>query len=399
MKYFPSWILLAAALWASAGGVGAAELASDDFTYASSLDGTGPLYALTFYQPEARNLPIMVVMHGYGGKRTDVEYSARRMAERGYFAVSFDTRGWGGAGGQHDDGGLETMDIYDGVQAVVAKYGDRVDGKRVSIVGYSNGGGMTFMACTRFPYFFRGGLPFFGIPDYGQWIALVPGFAGWLGPNGEIMGYGVWRAAGATPEQAPERYVARSATLAAGNLISGLRLHIVYDVDEPLCPPKLDEDFVAAAQAAGVKTVFTHISQRTDPQRWWHGYNSKGHLNAMEDLFMDDIEKNQPHAPVMPDSGVLTVVGYLVTPKFRIIVGKGDDAAARVNYRFVNGAARFIFTPLSRNVDAPAKVTLLDAAPRVCAFSVGNSPRQALPAGTREAAATISSSVTFWPSP
>ena len=385
-KLFPLACLIVLLLM-PVGVLRAADLVTEDFTYTSSLDGTGPLYATVYYSPGASKLPVMLVMHGYWGKRANVEYSARRMAERGYFAVALDTRGWGGAAGMHDEGGLETMDIFDGLQAALAKYPGRTDPARVSIVGYSNGGANVFFSCVRFPYLFRGGLAFFGIPDYGQWIGLNPNFRA---PVLQAMGL-------AAPADAPDRFVARSATLAAGNLISGLRLHIAYDEQEALCPIKMDDDFVAAAQAGGAPYVFVHVSKVTDKTRNTHGYNDNGRLSPVEDLFMDDIEKNQPAAPVMPDSGVLTVIGYLVTPKFTILVGSGENAAATVHYRCLNGAVRFTFSPLSSNPDAAAKVTLTGAS-GAYAVAAGTGTRQALAAGAPlQGTTTIASSVSFWP--
>jgi hypothetical protein len=100
---------------------------------------------------------------------------------------------------------------------------------------------------------------------------------------------------------------------------------------------------------------------------------------------------------VMPEQGVLTVIGYLVTPKFTIIVGSGENAAATVHYRYLNGAVRFTFYPLSSNPDATARVTLArPTGPYAVAVGVG--PRQALPAGAPvTGTTTLCSSVSFWP--
>jgi len=113
----------------------------------------------------------MVVQHGYGGNRGNVVYSAQRMAQRGFFCICIDTRGNGGSAGKQDDGGIEIMDIYDGIQAAIKKYPKQIQANMVSIVGYSNGGGNVFFSTMRFPYLFRASMSFFGIPDYGMWNA------------------------------------------------------------------------------------------------------------------------------------------------------------------------------------------------------------------------------------
>ena len=365
--------------------VAAAEqkIVKEDFTFTSSFDGIGPLGATVIFPENAHNSPMMVVQHGYGGNRTNVLFSANRMAERGYFCVCLETRGWGGSAGNHDDGGIEIMDIYDGIQAAAQKYADKLDASRVSIVGYSNGGANVFFATVRFPYLFRASMAFFGIPDYGMWVKLQAGFRD-----------PVTTAVGGTPEQVPDKYLARSATLAAGNL-SGTRFHIAYDETESLCPIAMDDAFVDAAKKAGCKDIFVHVSKTTDPNRWMHGYNG-GHLSPAEDIFLDDIEKANAAKPVMPPAGELIVVGFVVTPRFRCVLGNGDDAVAKMKFDLREGAARFVFSPLSSNKQAKAAVTLLqDAADCDVEVVAGNTKALLTKGAKLQAETTIESTLEF----
>lgn len=322
------------------------RVVKEDFSFNSSFDGTGPLQATAVYPENARNRPMMVVQHGYFGERRNVFFSAERMAARGFFCVCISTRGWGGSAGSHDDGGIEIMDILDGVRAAAARFDGKVDASRVSIVGYSNGGANVLFSAVRFPYLFRAGLSVFGISDYARWIQL----------QGTFREH-VIKAVGGTPEQVPDKYLARNAVRAAGN-VDGARLHLAWDEAEGLCPPALDEAFVDAARKAGCRDIFVHVSKQQNRDRWLHGY-SNGHLSALEDLFVDDLEKTNPPKPVMPPAGELTVIGFIVTPRFTCVLGNGDDAAAKLKYDLRNGTAQFQLSPLSSNKQARARITLL----------------------------------------
>jgi pimeloyl-ACP methyl ester carboxylesterase len=294
-----------------------------------------------------KKLPLMIVQHGYLGNRSLVSYSAKRMAQRGYMCLCLDMRGWLNSG-KHDDGGIEIMDIYDGIEALKKeKYGKHVDFSRISMIGYSNGGGNTFFAAARFPFLFRNCMALFGIPNYGQWITLNNAFR-----------KKVIEAVGGTPEELPDKYMCRNATLAAGNARQ-TRFHIAYDEAEKLCPIVMDTDYVNAAIKAGNQNVFIHVSKITDKNRWIHGYNTekKPHLSAIEDLFLADIEQNKA-IPQMPEQGKLTVLGFVITPKFRCFLGKGDDAVAEISYKISENQAEFQLKALSSDSTVPAIITL-----------------------------------------
>ena len=358
-------------------------IVKEDFTFASSLDGTGPLGAAVVYPESPQKLPMMVVQHGYFGNRGNVLFSANRMAERGYFCLCIDTRGWGDSAGAHDDGGIEIMDIYDGIQAAIAKYGDKLDDSRISIVGYSNGGANVFFATVRFPYLFRAAMAFFGISDYGMWVKLQGNFR-----------EPVIKAIGGTPEEVPDKYLARSAVLAAGNL-AGTRFHIAYDETENLCPIPMNDAFVEATKHAGYKDIFVHVSKAADKNRWIHGYNG-GHLSPIEDVFMDDVEKANPSRPAMPATGELTVIGFVVTPRFQCVLGSGDDAVAKMKFDLRDGAAKFAFSPISSNKQAKARVTLCQDAADCDVEVVAGQTRSTLAKGSRlEAETTIDSTLEF----
>ena len=326
----------------------AAELKQEDISFSSSLDAQTGLLSTFVYPADAKKLPVMILQPGYNGGKQKNLYSAQRMARRGYFCVVNERRGLGGSKGAHDDGGVEIMDIHDSLQEALKRHPDKTDADKVSIVGYSNGGANVFSAVVRFPYQFRAAMALFGIPSYAHWVSFKDnGFKGM-----------VFKAVGGTPEQVPDKYLARDTTKATGNLKSGTRFHIAYDEAETLCPPAMDEAFVEAAKQAGVPNLFVHVSKKGEQHRWLHGYNTKDQLSPIEDIFLDDIAANCAKNPEMPAKGELAVLGFVATPRFTCVLGKGDDAAAKLSYEFDGDTARFTFSPLSSNPKATAKVAV-----------------------------------------
>jgi len=377
-------IRILAVLLVGAAAYAAAEpaIVKEEFTFTSSFDGTGPLYATAVFQDNARNNPVMIVQHGDGGSRENVFFSAERIAARGYFCVCISTRGWDKSAGAHDEGGVEIMDIFDGLTAAGKRYGDKVDESDVSIIGYSNGGANVFFATVRFPYLFRAAAAFFGIADYGAFVEAAR------------FKDSVIRSIGGTPEQAPDKYTVRNAVLAAGNL-SGTRFHIFHDEEETLCPISMSNKFAEAARNAGYRDIVVHLSGKNDQNRWTHGYNN-GHLSPAEDRFLDDLEKRKPPKPIMPPTGDLTVLGFLGTPAFTAVAGKGDDAAARLNYDLRNGTARFTFTPMTSARNATARITLQGVADCDVAVIVDGKDTAVINKGAKlQAQATISSKIEF----
>jgi pimeloyl-ACP methyl ester carboxylesterase len=326
----------------------------EDFTFNSSIDGTGPLLARAFYNPVCHTLPLMVVQHGYLGSRLDVAYSARRIAENGFFCIAVDTRGWGGSEGRHDDGGVEIMDIYDGIEAAKSRYVNMVDCDRISIIGYSNGGANVFFSVVRFPFTFCAAMALFGISDYGQWIDMVDGTLELI--IAEIRS-SILTAIGGTRQQVPDKYLVRNANMAANNL-SGTRFHIAYDETEIRCPPIMNKCFMDAVHGSQRDHVFLHVSGPADLNRWIHDYNY-GHLNAIEDIYMADIKTHDLPVPLMPASGKLVILGFIVTPRFISMLGSGEDTAAKVSYHFEHDKAILTFSPLSSIPTALAKVILM----------------------------------------
>ena len=298
---------------------------------ASSVDGTKPLVFDVCYKPTRRKLPLVVVIHGYSGKREHCRPDILRLAGKGLFAVAPDIRGRGASAGKFDSGGLDVMDLYDAVQVCCRKFADQVDASNLNVIGYSGGGGNVFSCFVRFPDTFRVAASFFGIPDY----------AAFYRAQGRPDCNRILAAAlGGTPRQQPARYAARNATAAAGNN-GQTRFHIFWDIAETACPGRMDEEFIQANRAAGHRNCIPHLSRLRDKYRWHHGYTTDSpNLVKAEDLFVAEILKRRVAEPQLPHTGTLIVPGYVVTRHFQIWVQpKGQPAlcgrsgVAKIAYR------------------------------------------------------------------
>ncbi|WP_286181370.1 alpha/beta fold hydrolase [Rhizobium sp. ICMP 5592] len=94
--------------------------------------------------------PVVVMFHGFGGSRDELaikdtkdgvfSHSARLLAESGYASLRIDFRGSGESDGKWADTTFSGQ-IKDGIAAVDwLKASDKVDGSRISILGWSQGG-------------------------------------------------------------------------------------------------------------------------------------------------------------------------------------------------------------------------------------------------------------------
>ena len=296
---------------------------TEKLVYAGSVDGTSPLYADMAWIGNGRRKPLLAVMHGFGGQSGDVAQDIRDLSAAGMFCVAPDMRGRGDSAGEWDAGGLDVHDIVDALLAAIQKYPDEIDQTNINIVGYSGGGGNCYLAATRFPDLFHVAAPFFGISDYGLWHET----RGRPDCN-EVME----KALGGEPSEKPAVYAARNTCLAAGNA-RATRWHIFWDEKETACPPILNEKFIEACHAVGLRNVTPHKSRVNNKTRWIHGYRkNQPQLGRADRIFCGEIRSAVPDLS-LPISGALTVCGYLVTRHFQVFVEDGRRGVVKIRYR------------------------------------------------------------------
>ena len=180
-----------AAALAATGGVAAAKTSGITTTdhEIASFDGTD--LAATLYEPAGNGRkPAMLMTHGYGGSRSDVDGWARMYARNGYVTLTYDSRGFGESGGEVNvDGPKEVKDAQTLItwladdNAKVKK--DGPNDPRIGMDGLSYAGGIQLNTAAAEG---RGD----GVPESDDRLdAIVPRWA-WhdltysLAPNGVI---------------------------------------------------------------------------------------------------------------------------------------------------------------------------------------------------------------------
>jgi dipeptidyl aminopeptidase/acylaminoacyl peptidase len=105
------------------------------------------------YRPDTSTgpKPGLVVLHGWQAAGTNgaavVEGRARRYADEGYVALALSMRGWPPSGGSDDCGLRQPDDVIDALRWLSGQPG--VDGQRLGIVGFSQGGQVALLAGSR----------------------------------------------------------------------------------------------------------------------------------------------------------------------------------------------------------------------------------------------------------
>jgi ABC-2 type transport system ATP-binding protein len=148
-------------------------------------DGVSITY--TLYEPTtpkpAAGYPAIMMFHGLGGKRQDMNTLAENsFANEGYAVLTFDARGHGASGGLFSlDGPREIADF----KALFAWLGARpeIDGKRVGAWGISLGGGAVWRSIVD-------GIPFAAGEVVETWTDLISALAPQgLSKTGLIFGF------------------------------------------------------------------------------------------------------------------------------------------------------------------------------------------------------------------
>jgi pimeloyl-ACP methyl ester carboxylesterase len=264
------------------------------------------------------------------------------------FAVAVDLRGRGESAGQRDDGGLEVMDIYDAVDAALRQYPSETDPAHVNIIGWSGGGGNVFSAVTRMPDRFGNAAAFFGVTDYGYWADTR--FKGVVQPN-----------VGGETREVPGRYMARNSLLGVRNN-AYTNFHFFWDEKESICPAWMDIEYRRLAQELGYANIHPHESKATDQFRWLHEGMDKASSAESQRLFLSWLLGARNPSATLKPAGRLAVLGFLMTKRFQVLFGQGNDAVAELEYTLSPQEYRFAFARRTALTDCRGWVRILDRA-------------------------------------
>ncbi|HWB66509.1 MAG TPA: alpha/beta hydrolase [Mycobacteriales bacterium] len=210
--------------------------------------GDHPLQCGEWFVPEATGrLPTVVLIHGgFWRERYDRHLEdplALDLAARGYLCWNIDYRsaatGWPATL-------LDAAAAYDHI--AVSSIADRVDSRRIAVVGHSAGGQLAAWLASRhrLPPGAPGSDPALPppemcIPQSGV-VALAEAARRRLGDRAvlDLIGGG--------PDECPDRYAVADPI---GLLPTGVHTVVVHTVDDTTVPIELSEAYVAAARAAG----------------------------------------------------------------------------------------------------------------------------------------------------
>jgi len=177
--------VLVATLAAALAAAGAAQAFTKTDAIRPADDGVpiGTTLYLPDGAPPATGWPGLLMLHGLGGQRTDMNLLAETWyVPRGYAVLTFDARGHGESGGVVEiDGPREIADVRAMFELLASQPG--VDRAHIGAWGISYGGGATWRATVE-------GVPFAAINTFETWTnlysALVPND---LTKSGVVFGF------------------------------------------------------------------------------------------------------------------------------------------------------------------------------------------------------------------
>ena len=127
------------------------ELRSCSGFLASDVDGTLLDVGLLVPETAPKPVPLVVIIHGFGGSRSSSGDIARALLDDGYAVLRYSTRGFGASWGQVNmvDVHAEVADLRSMVAQVVDMERFHLDPDAVAVTGASYGGGHSWLAAIR----------------------------------------------------------------------------------------------------------------------------------------------------------------------------------------------------------------------------------------------------------
>ena len=291
----------------------------------STIDaGVDDIYMRCFYKTKA-NQPLLILIAGYTQSATDfVDATYQRFRDYGFFVVGVGMRGRNGATGTADDAARELHDVYDAINHIKTKFAGLIDQDKVSIVGYSGGGGVTYGMVSKFPDLFACAVVCFGISDYGY-----DGTYGWWAEEPSRQATLESRI-GDTPSNVPNEYKSRQHLVSISNFTG--KLYIFHDVDDSLVQVDNSTRVVTQLIADGFSNYVYDETDSGDGTRWLHDLpNGANSIVSAEDVFKADLLALETQD--LPSSGTVIVNGYMKTRLFTIWLGNGTAAEDGQNRR------------------------------------------------------------------
>ncbi len=323
--------------------------------YRSTRDTLLELWALVRL-PRRRSC-ILVTAHGWHGALDDPDPDIGR---GDYLQIEVDMRGRAFSDGHPDASGWELQDWIDAVEFAKREYAEHIsDPDCVYAEGGSGSGGNVYALVGKYPDYFAAAAVHAGMSDYtllyaqdevGEFMDELEG-QGWIGGS---------------PESRPEAYRSRGGLTTVGNLLTPL--HVDHGETDVRVTVAHARRYVSAAREQGSQIRYLEWPNVGDRRHWTHmtGEQRNRLRRSVRSWFL---AHRRP--PDLPESGELTVTGFLKTRRFEVLL-ESIDRIGTVSYDISNPAGPWRFL-----IGAPtsSEATLRVLRPRDATVSVRTTPR------------------------
>ena len=291
-------------------------------TFGSSIDDIQNINAKVVYDDGLSNMPIMLLIHGWGDTYSSFEQATyERFASYKFFVIGVGMRERNGANGTRDISGREVYDIYDHIDRAYYQFEDLVDRKRTFVTGYSNGAGLAYELGSRFPDKFGTIIVHFGISDYGRndvssWY-ITNNIGIYTNPMDMYIG---------SPRTSyKNEYLSREIRQSIGKNFKG-KMYIYHDEDDTAVDVVHSDLLITQLISDGFTNYTYSKTTSADSPRWSHAYpNGSADVIQTEAFWKDEALTLKPID--VANTGTFLVRGYIVTKKFTIWLGDGVDSA------------------------------------------------------------------------
>ncbi len=268
------------------------------------------LYATVSYNVNETNLPIIVMLHGFGGTANDFNTTVPTFTCASgythYFCIAPELRGRSGSDGVIDYSGMEAQDVIDAIEYVKtnATLSQHINPDIIYAYGISFGGDCTYVLGARYPDYFSALSINCAVADVGKWYYDVI-------PDSTWYQISLNTTLGGSPVQIPYRYYARSPYNSSSsiNAINNYKVPAIlfHGSSDTLVPESHTTTF---ENLVGTENKSFYIWSN-----FTHGYGNVAAFPFIDTFY----SRHQTHCWNFTDTN-LTILGYIKTSDFNVSI-------------------------------------------------------------------------------